>query len=507
MSDSPYSGSAVKRSAGHFLVGKIISALLTFAILLWLVRLLSVSEYSAYITLVASLDVALIVASIGLPWIEARYIPEFRLNALKMALNRFIAQLFFLQLAVLAVLSLLAWWRLDWLLSQMNMSAYRQAALVYLLMLMVDGSARRVRDSLLSALLLQGLAQIALVSRNAAFVLALCVLKYSDDLSLLSVVTAELGAALLGWFISLFGLWRYLYRLELDTHADWHRPAWSTMWVVARDMYMSEIITQVYSSQVFTLVIRYSLGEQATAVFGFLRNIYAQVMNYLPAALLFGLIRPKLVASYVGEGGIVELTHNANVVGKFSLFVLMPLLVFTWLTGEVLLEKLSDGKFLHTGFYLAGLLCALIPLSQRQILETVAVVTSNSHLCNYASILGIITLPVTYSLIQLGFDLWSPIIAITLGNILFCTTILRGVAKTTGYRADFLGFYKMLLSALLAYLGSIVLLVPTDTWLGLAVVVIIGSLAFLLTAAIIKPFSELERTRINQFIKRDLFIW
>lgn len=510
MSDSPYSGATVKRNAVYFLIGKAISALLTFTILLWLVRLLNVSEYAAYITLVASLEITIVFSNIGLPWMEARYLPEFRLHAPKAVLIRFVAQLIQCQLFILLTVAATAWSCLDWLLLKMEMTAYLEAAQLYILMLIVDGAGRRLRDSILSALLQQKLAQTSLVIRNLILIIGLGVLVYTKEVNLAYVVTAELLAALISLLFSLIGLWRHLARLvDMGGKPDWIKPKWSQMWGVARNMYVSELLAQTYSSQVFTLIIRYSLGAEATAVFGFLRNIYIQVLNYLPAVLLFGLIRPKLVASYVGDGGIVELTRNANIVGKFSLFVLMPLLMFAWLSGEVLIDKLSGGKFPDTGFYLAGLFCALVPLSQRQILETVAVVTGNSHLCNYASLLGIFTLPITYGLIQLGFELWAPIIAVMTGHLLFCSTILRGVAKKTSYHADFLGFCRMLLSALVGYLASVLIVFSTsqNSWTWIVVMITIACCTFLLSAAIIKPFSELERSRINRLIKRNLFVW
>ncbi len=510
MSDSPYSGSAVKRSTAHFLAGKIVSALLTLSILLWLVRLLSVPEYATYITLVASLEIAFCAAGLGIPWMEGRYFPEYRLHASKVKIIRFAVQLILCQVGVLLIVALAAWLCLDWLLIKMEMTDYLEAAQLYLLMLVVDGSGRRLRDGMLSALLLQKLSQISLVTRNFLFVSSLGVLAYIEEISLVHVIEAELFASTISVLISLLGLWYHLSQIEVREDPEWIAPKWSQMWAVARNMYFSTQITQVYSAPVFILIIRYSFGAEAaeaTAIFGFLCNLYVQVGNYLPAVLLFGLIRPKLVASYVGNGGIAELTRNANIVGKFSLFVLMPLLVFSCLAGEVLVAQLSGGKFLHTGYYLAGLMCALIPLSQRQILETVAVVTGNSHLCNYAATLGVFTLPIAFGLITCGFGLWAPIIAFTLGNLIFCSTIVRGVAKKTFYHADFAGFCRMLLSAAFAYLGAMLLVDPGQSWIWVVVAATLACSTFLLAAGIIKPFSDDERLSINQLIKRNLFIW
>jgi O-antigen/teichoic acid export membrane protein len=507
MSNSPFSGDEVKRSAGHFLIGKAVSALLTFTILLWLVRLLSVPEYAAYITLVAALEITIVVASVGLPWIEARYLPEFRLHAAKATLIRFVVRLIEYQLGVFVLTAILAWFSLNWLLAKTEMTGYVSVAQLYVFMLVIEGGGRRLRDGVLSMLLQQKLAQTSLVIRNVLFIIAVAIMAYYDEITLTHVVAAELIASLVGLFYSLIGLWLYLQHIELTQKDDWQQPSWSQMWVVARNMYFSEIVTQAYSSQVFTLIVRHSLGAEATAVFGFLRNLYMQVRNYLPASLLFGLIRPKLVASYVGDGGIAELTRNANLVGKLSLFILMPLIVFSLLTGEELILLLSGGKFSHTGYYFAGLMFSLIPVSQRQILETVALVTENSQLCNLAASLGVLTLPVTYLLIKMDFGLWSPIFATLLGNVLFCSTIVKGVTKNTHYHADYLGYNKMLFATFVAYLGGIEILWDAHGWSWFIEMGLLSCVVFLVAAAVIQPFSESERLRINRLIKRNLFIW
>lgn len=510
MSDNPYSGSAVKKSAVHFLIGKVFSALITISILLSLVRVLTIPEYGAYITLVAALDLANIVSGLGISWVEARYIPDYRLHASKSVLLGFIAKLLQLKLFILFFFTVVIWLSLDWLLKEMNMSAYSEAAHIYVWMLLVEGFARRLRDDTLGALLQQKFSQISLVLRNFIFVSLLGALFFLNDVNLLSVVQAELFASFIGVLIALVGLLRSLKQVETKEDPSWTEPSWSQMWQVARNMYFSLLVGMAYGMPVFVLLIRRTFGEQAdaaTALFGFLSNIYSQTGAYLPAILLFSLIRPKLVASYVGEGGIFQLARNANLVGKFSLFVLMSLIVFVALSGDELILLLSGGKFSNAGYYFLGLLFALIPLSQRQILETVSVVTGNSDLCNYASLWGIITLPITYALIKLDFGLWGPIISLNVGSILFSGIVIKGMTKRTDYNADMAGFYRMLLSALLAYLVSFLLIIQGHGWTWLIVIGLLAFVTFLISSAIIKPFSEDERSLINQQLKRNLFIW
>lgn len=508
MSVHAYSGSAVKRSAVHFLIGKLASALLTFITLLWLVRLLTVIDYAAYITLTALFEISWSITNVGLPWLTGRYLPEFRLYASNALMIRFIMQLVGLLTSSLCFAAMLGNLNLEWLLNLVDMQNYAYIARIYLLVLIVEGLGRHLRDTILGALLQQGIAQISLVTRNFLVIIALVALVYNNAITLESVVLAELCADLIGTSVALLGLGHYLMRgHNNEAIAQWVAPSWWEMWKTAKNMYLSEMASLLYNAQIFTLIIRHMLGDEATAVYGFLVNLYRQIMNYLPANLLFGLIRPKLIASYVGDGGIHDLSKNANLIGKLSLFILMLLLVYICLTSETLIDQLSGHKLATTGYYFAGLLLSLIPFSQRLILETVAVATGHSWLCNFGALLGILTLPLSYVLLQLGFNLWAPIIATNCGQLIFNAVIMVGVVKHSGYQADLYGVYKLFICAFIGYLGAWLILLPGNSWLWLFITGIISSTLFLFAAYILKPFTDTERSRLNGLLKHKLFIW
>jgi O-antigen/teichoic acid export membrane protein len=75
MSVHPYSSAELRRSTWHFLSGKMVSGLLTIAILLWLVRLLPVAEYGAYVSLIAAAELGFALGDMGLTWAAARFMP------------------------------------------------------------------------------------------------------------------------------------------------------------------------------------------------------------------------------------------------------------------------------------------------------------------------------------------------------------------------------------------------------------------------------------------------
>ncbi len=509
MSDSPYSTAALKRSAAHFLTGKAASALLTLVFVLWLVRLLAMEEYGAYVVLVAGMELALAITSLGLPWVVARYLPEFRLHASGKMLAHFVWQVSVRIGLFLVAGALMLFIAMPWLLLPLELAQYTNVARIYLLVLLLEGLGRRIRENILGSLMQQRQAQISLVARNLALLLLLGIVAAQGVVHLHHVVLAELVASALGTMLALRSLVRHLHiHRDLPGQESWQPPNWPDMWRIARHMYFSQLITLTYSPQVFVFLIQRYLGVEATALFGFLRSLYMQISNYLPATLLSSLIRPKLVASYVGTGGMGELTRNANLVGKLSLFVLMPLVVFTWLAGDELLSLLSGSKFNQTGYYLAGLLLALIPLSQHRILETVAVASDNSHLSSWGSSLGILALPLAYWLLEAGHGLWGPIVAMIVSLMLFNATIIIALTHTTTYRPDAIGFFKLIAAALAGFiLAQPLFAMPVHGWSGLLIMAMLAEGLFLLVAYFLRPFRVEERARLNRLVNRKIFVW
>ena len=486
-----------------------ISALLTFVTLLGLVRFLSVEEYGIYIILIACIEITLAITTLGLPWVAMRYIPEFRLYANKYMLAHFVWQIItriglFLVMGVLLLLMLL-----PWLLSSFELLPYMDVAKLYLLVLTIEGLGRHIRESILGPLMLQGQAQISQVVRN--FVLLIAIIGFvavQGAVNLHHLALAELSASLIGTILALFGLIRYLHAYRNFQERDsWQPPSWSSMWRIARHMYFGNLVTQAYNPQIFVFLIQRYLGLESTALFGFLRSLYGQVANYLPAALLSNLIRPKLVASFVGKGGMAELTCNANLVGKLSIFALMPILAFVCLAGSDLIYLLSGGKFDETNYYLAGLLMTLVPLSQRQILEIVAVTSEKSYLCSLGAALGVLVLPMAYFLLESGHGLWSVIISIVVSQVLFSGTLIAALTHMTAYRFDYAGSFKLILAASIGFLFMQQLAFSMKSWLDLLLMAVLSCGFFLLISFFIKPFYKEEREKLNRLFNCKIFVW
>jgi O-antigen/teichoic acid export membrane protein len=491
-----YSGQAVKRAAWQFLTGKAASALLTFVILLWLVRLLPVAEYGAYVVFIAGTELGFALAMLGLPWLAARYLPDYRLHAPGPMLARFCLQLAIWQGLALTALTGLGALLLDVYLTWVGLGNYRGAAWGALALLVFEGQGRFLREGLMAPLMLQSQTRFSLVFQLLVFIVALGGLVVMNRTDLPWVLGAQAGASALGWLVAAISLARHLRSLQGQAGAPgWQAPHIAEQWGMALRMYGAHLVSLAYGPQVLLNLIQRTLGAEAAALFGFLRTLQEQAARYLPATLLFSVLRPRLMASHL-QGGLKQMAREVNLAGKLSLFALLPLIVLVALAGDPLVALLSGGKFAAGGAYLLGLLLALLPFSQRQLIETVAVASGRAGLCTLGAGLGLLALPLLYLLLHLGLGLWAPILAIVFGQVLFNVTVLSGLARQ-GYRADWSGAVKLAASALLAWLvaSSLTLLAPQ--WPGILAACGLAGVLFLVLAWQLQAFTPEERQRLT----------
>lgn len=454
MSREIYSSHAVRLAAWRFLTGKVASAILTLVIVVWLVRLLPLADYGAYVVLIAGAELGFAVASMGLPWLAARYLPDYRLHSSGHDLANICLRLILWQALALFFLAFVVALVLDHYLHWAGLDDYYAAAWLVLAVLIFEGLGRFLREGMMAPLLLQGEARFSLILRQLLFIISITGLAITEHIQLIWVLASEACASALAWLIALLALAGRLRALRQQTgEPGWKPPKFTEQWRIALYMHSASIISIAYSPQVFINLVQRSLGTEASALFGFLRALYDIVARYLPATLLFSVLRPKLIASYI-QGGMAAMMRQVNLAGKLSLFALLPIIVLAALGGDMIVAISSGGKFLNGGTYLLVLLIALLPLSQRQLIETVAVAAGRAGLCTMGSIVGLLALPLMLTLLELGLGIWAPVLGILIGQILVNVTVLVGLIPS-GYRVDWRGGLKLATSAFVAWLAAV----------------------------------------------------
>jgi O-antigen/teichoic acid export membrane protein len=507
MTGSPYSKAALRRSAWHFLTGKVATAGLSLGILLVVVRLLPVAEYASYVTLSAATEVLYPLSLLGLPWLASRFLPEFRLNASSHTLRRLVRDLalavvMLLLLAAIAVAVVAA--AFPDLLAE---SAIRALLAIYLVMFVADSLGRFARENLLGPLMQQGWVRASQVGRQAVFLGLLMIGMHRGTMDVEHVVAAEAAAASGATLLAFVGLSLHLRRLAGEAgRTGWAPPARQEMWRTARDMYLARLLSLPYSPQALLLLVQRALNAEAVALFGFMRHLFVQVANNLPSTMLFSLVQPKLVASQV-DAGVHELSRNANLAGKLSLFALMPLVATAWLAGDPIVVWLSGGKFVGAGGILAGMLLAIVPFSQRLLIETVTVALGRSRLCTYASAIGLVVLLLLIVLLKFGFGVWAPVITLVVSYALFNAVVQTALARSSGYTADYGGATRLLASGAVCGIALLPLGAFVNPHMAVWIQTVLVLPLYLLVAWILKPFTIAERERMNLLIGRRVFIW
>lgn len=510
-SSNPYSGSSLRKSIWTFFSGKVLSAILTITILLLLVRILPVAQYAGYVSLVAMMELGCAVSQLGLSWVSARYLPEYRLKASGKTTSRFCIKLLLLQVASITFFSGIFLLLLPIYLQWVGLAQFKLAALLFIGLFWFEGAARFIRDGLLGPLMLQGELRLSMIGRQALLLAGILTFQSGSDFGLQQVVAIELFAAAVGCVLAAIGLWRFLYRNSSNEgEAGWVSGPGHQQVRVAMQMYAAHMLTLLYSPQIIVNLMQRLAGPEATALFGFVKSLVEQLSRYLPATLLFGIVRPKLVASYVEHNDVSLLGQWANFAGKLSILLLLLVLAITSMMGEQLLYWVSGAKFTDTGWVLFAYLLVLVPYSQRQLLETVAVTLDKAHVCNWGSAAGVLVLPCLWYLLQQGAGVWAGVISLGLGYVIFNLIVIVSLNAMTAYRTDWMSASKLMLVFALSVSLSIVAsewisgLIEIPVMLLLANALFAG-VVYVLVFRLIMPLTAFDKTTFNSVLKRQVF--
>jgi O-antigen/teichoic acid export membrane protein len=424
-----YSIARVRQGALHFLFGKAGSAALNFAAFVLVARLLTMVDYAYYVAALAAVELGLALASFGLDWVAARYLPEYRVMAPVKELKRFVLWLGGLQSAIYLVFAVCMALGSGAIAAMLGTPEAAPVMFIYAAYMLLEGCSRMLRDQMLGHLLLQGRAQFALVVRNLVWVGGLGWFYFQAGTAVIrDVALIEMLAAAIGLLFAAVALVTALPASASGVQQpgkEWRAPPKHEFWRLARSTYLSYVFSLAYGPQILTLLLTRLAGAEATAAFGFARNLAEQVRRYLPADLLLGLVRPALIARYAATGDFAAFNRSASLLFLISLLVLAPLLVLGIVAGDLVANVLSHGKFPDSGTFLVLLLLVLAPFSHRRIIELIANTVSHPEACARANAY-VIGFPLVMALLLfLRQPVWSVLVVSVLAEIAFSFLVVR----------------------------------------------------------------------------------
>lgn len=503
-----YSAQRLRRGIAHFLWGKASSALLSFVGFLLVARLLQTSDYGRYVAMLALVELALNLANFGLDWVSTRYVPEYRVRAGGPRLARFILRLTGLQVLLIGGVGAALWLFAEPIASLVGVAGAGPVLRLYAAYLVLEGASRVLRDQMLSQLLLQGRAQVALVLRHITWVGACGFLLLRDgEANLLSVASIELVAAAVGFLAAALGLSYALCAAAREeskpSDSHWVAPTRDEMWALAANSYLSFLLNIPSRSQVLTLMVTRLAGVDSAAVFGFARSLADLVLRFLPAELLLGFVRPALVARFVSARDFSSLNMQVNLLLILSLLVLAPLLTLVIAKGDLVVHVLGGGRFEGGAPVLTLLLVGAAFFSHRRMLEFVANTVGQPQVIGRGSVVMLLVPMVVFVLLQMKMPIWTVPLAMLAAELIFGGVVVRLLKRANvNYMAPLEALARIAAAtALASILAALSPVLSSDSLSALLGHAVLAAVFTLIAVWLVRPLDSAALAALNALMK------
>ncbi|WP_374582191.1 hypothetical protein [Pseudoduganella sp.] len=496
---APYSGPQTRRNIVAFLAGKVPAAVLTACVLGLSARVLPAGEFGYYVTAMAALELLLGLSGFGLDWVLLRFLPVYRLHGTRRDAGRLLAGVLGVRLALLALVGGAMLLAARWLAPAVPPGVARLLDLLVLL-LVLEGALRLLRDNTLEALALQGRIQFMNILRSALLLAALFLLPEGTARWLLAA-EALASAVLLPLACAM--VLQALRALPASAGEGWQPPGVRQLGAVAVNNYASGVVEYLYSPSSLVLLMARSQPADAMAGLGFVLRLTDIIRNYLPGMVIFSVVRARMIGAYAGNRDYPELQRWAHFVFKFSALSLLPMLAVAVVYGGLVLQLASGGRFAEY-HWLFAVLCGWLALRlHRLILNVVCNAVGLAGLWAQAALASALLLPLLYWLAGARLGLWLVPLAL-LGNELVINGMVVAGLQRRGLPWPLGGHWwrRALLAAALA-MGAAWLVPGQGTaaaLLGSLLLCAVFTLALLLLGAI----DGMDRKLINRVIGRPL---
>lgn len=505
---SYYSGRKVRASMWHYLLGRGMTAIVSFTVAILLVRILPVETYGAYTALTGLLVTLGIISDGGLDRVIPKFLPTLRTQRAEAQLAGLSWKLLGLRaifIGVALIPILLFSDSISGFLSLDNHSNVIWPFALYIFLACIAVHLSRT----LQALLLQRNATRAMalewLTKLAALLLILALM---GGLSLMQVVRVQTIAVSLAALYMLVILHAHLGLFKsTDTAAKRFDISPARLWRFGWHNYLPNLIGLIVSSNTMKLISAAYLGSIQTAALGFAFAITGMMRNYLPAILMLGLIEPVFMARYAERREFSTLNEMGSIIVKINLFVLAPATVWLALCGAPVIDFITAGKYTNTVWLLTGLMVSLMFYSHGLVLKLILNAVEESWLLLvanlWASLAGMLQIA---AMLLYGLPgMLAGILLIAWFENVYIVKRLR--AKNHPYHPHWQGIVRIMVLALASGIlgASTTLLIPGLIGSLLAGLATVG--LFLLFGYLWKPFLPSERALLNRFIGRNWIVW
>ncbi len=503
-----FSTSNVKKGFVHFLSGTAITSIASFLVAIFLIRELSIENYAVYTTLSGVLILIMLLSNIGLERVIPRFVPELKQSESSVELMCFIWKLSRFRLyslfVVLFIFILLSGFISNWFNFQFSLQ------LLFAFSLYVAGFAFSMHFiKLLQALLLQKQIVIGLFIEWFLKLLGLMVLFFhyhNFELELVFVIMAV--TVWFGVFYFIFSLKKYFHQNQETLLLEHKNIGSKKIFLFALDNYFQTLLGFHTLPPTSKLIGASFLAAPALAGLGFAYAIVGVLKRYLPVNLLLGLVEPVIMARYADTKDFMHTTKLVGILLKLNLFLIIPMGLWFFISGENLLNFISNDKYGGSAWLISALLFVLVLESQRTILQLICNSIDQSGLLLKSNIFSFWLFPV-WLYLSATFALEGLVLGLFIILIYRNFYVMNKLNQVGfGFKLDFRSVFIIVILSFAANLAAFFISNVYFSGLLFSLCSLVVAVVLYLGAAyLFKPFSEVERASLNSFIGKRVFVW
>lgn len=427
-----YGLAAIRRSLGHYVLGKGVTAITSLLVFIIIVRYLAVGEFAAYATLNALVLMLGLISSPGLKAVLLRFLPELRAKHNNLAMYRLLAIGIALRMVLYAAAGFVLLAFADVLSALLKIDEWRSLLPLYLVVGFFRINAT-FASAVLESLLWQREAQFSLAVSYLVKLVALLAVVLTGNLTLELLVWIECGVELLALVLLIVSA--FVRRLGDRENSigngsilvqDWRRYANFGLWAYAQNL-----TSILYGSAPNRLVISYFLPVGSIAMFGAVDRLITYIRRYEPLLVFLGMVRPIFNSRFTNPDDFPRLVSMANLLFRLNFIVLLVPFILFAVAGEPLFDWLTAGKYAEAASIFLAFYTVLILGSANPMIDILVKVVEQNRIYTVSNLVLSASIGLALPLLPV-MGLWGLALANGTGIVLAISIILRYLRKV-GY--------------------------------------------------------------------------
>lgn len=506
MDSSIYSKKNVKSSAKYFVIGRLLSGMSGFLVIILFAKYMSIEDYATFIALSSLIMLLAVFSSLGLEKAAARYLPKSIHDQNMGSLIRIITSLALVRLLVglfLSIIIYILWeyWKIFF--EYMDLQALPRAFFIFF----ISESLFQYFSKIFQALMLQKILTKVLIIQWLGRLLFVFFLLYQfGDITLEDAFWVMAVPELIGlvfFILILFKKFKKQNALNLEkkiqASIDWHG-----IYHVAKNNYGFSLLVIPAQGYFMRLLVSVFFSAEVSAAYGFFSLMVERVVQYIPVKFFNSIIEPVLVSNYIKNQNFDYLRSVSQVFYKLSLIFLAALGLFVSATGELLVDTFVKTEYSEYYWFIYIILFQGVFGSHMNSLQIILNSINKSIFLIYSSgISAIAFIALYYISILMGsyFLLFVPIIFSLINNYVTISLLNR---NGFNYYMN-MKFLYSLFSSMFLILLLIQFLVGSVFFEGQVLYVsIIGCIAVFSFFVLLKKFNFFKKNELSM-IKQYVF--